>query len=220
MYCHLNCKVCSPDAKYSILVGNDKFIDRYTTSQDWHQYEFLSAFIAVVQHTCHTDLPSYCPPGVSVTMVRTPHPQAKITESEVLVLDGTTHLVSAVFARNHFTVLLYDIECRQVIVYDGVNYPLKTWQDHITHTLRKYGFQRWNAKLHVEEFTTKVNGEDKVLKLCFDDMHEPWLVDSDPILKQHDGFNCGPIACRPIACLKVMEIYGILPMNSVAEIGH
>jgi hypothetical protein len=26
MYCHLNCKVCSPDAKYSILVGNDKFI--------------------------------------------------------------------------------------------------------------------------------------------------------------------------------------------------
>ena len=64
----------------------------------------------------------------------------------------------------------------------------------------------------MEEYTTKVNGEDKVLELCFDDMYKPWVVDSDQILKQHDGFNC-----RPIGCLKVMEIYGILP---TAEIGH
>jgi hypothetical protein len=141
MYCHLNCKVCSPDAKYSILVGNDKFIHRYTTSQDWYQYEFISAFIALVQHTFHTDLPSYRPPGVGVTMVRTPHPHAPITESEVLVLDGTTHLVSAVFAMNYFAVLLYDIESCEVIVYGGLNYPLKTWQYNITHTLSSMGFK-------------------------------------------------------------------------------
>jgi hypothetical protein len=66
----------------------------------------------------------------------------------------------------------------------------------------------------VEEYT-KMKGQDKVLELCFDDMYEPWVVASDPILKQHDGFNCGPIAC-----LKVTEIYGILPMNSIAEIDH
>ena len=147
-------------------------------------------------------------------MVRIPNPRAQITESEVLVLDGTTHLVSAVFVRNHFAVLFYDIESREVVVYDGLNYPLKTWQYHITHTLRKYGFQRWDAQPHVEEYT-KMKGQDKVLELCFDDMYEPWVVASDPILKQHDGFNCGPIAC-----LKVMEIYGSLPMNSIAEIGH
>jgi hypothetical protein len=59
-------------------------------------------------------------------------------------------------------------------------------------------------------------GKDSdILELCFDDLYVPWVVASDPILKQHDGFNCGPIAC-----LKVMEIYGILPMNSIAEIGH
>jgi hypothetical protein len=148
-------------------------------------------------------------------MVRTPHPHAKVTESEVLVLDGTTHLVSAVCAKRHFAVLLYDIECREVIVYDGLNYSLKTWQHHITHSLKKYGLQRWNAKLHVEEYTKKVKGEDKILERCFDDIHKPWKVDNDPILKQHDSFNCGPIAC-----LKVMEIYGILPLNSIAEIGH
>jgi hypothetical protein len=139
-------------------------------------------------------------------MARTLHPRAQIKESEVLVLDGMTHLVSAVFARNHFAVLLYDIESCEVIVYDGLNYPLKTWQYHITHTLRKYGFQRRDTQPHVEEYT-KMKGQDKVLELCFDDMYEPWVV--------ANGFNCGPIAC-----LKVMEIYGILPMNSIAEIGH
>jgi hypothetical protein len=34
MFCHLNCNVCSPDGKYSILVGNDEFIHRYTTKQN------------------------------------------------------------------------------------------------------------------------------------------------------------------------------------------
>ncbi len=107
-------------------------------------------------------------------------------------MDGTTHLVSAVFARNHFAVLLYDIACCEVIIYDGLNYPLKTWQYHINHTLRKYGFQRLDAKLHVE--VTKGNGDEEVLELCYDDLYKPWVVASDPILKQHDSFNCGPIA--------------------------
>ena len=140
MYYHLNCKVCSPDAKYTILVGNDKFIHWYTTSQDWYQYEFISAFLALVQHTFHTELPSYLPPGNVVTITRTPHPCAQITESEVVVLDRMTHLVSVAYAKSHFAVLLDDIEGRAVIVYDGLNYLQKTWQYQITHTLRKYGF--------------------------------------------------------------------------------
>ena len=38
-----------------------------------------------------------------------------------------------------------------------------------------------------------------------------WLVSKDPKLKQFDGINCGPIAC-----MKVLEIYGIIPKKSVA----
>jgi hypothetical protein len=127
IYCHLNCKVCSPDAKYSILVGNDNFIHGYTMSQDWYQYEFIAGFVALVQHTFHKEVPSYLSHGVGVTMIRTPHPHAKITESEVVLLDGMTHFVSVAFAKNHFAVLLYDIEGCAVTVYDGLNYPLKTW---------------------------------------------------------------------------------------------
>jgi hypothetical protein len=38
IYCHLDCPVCSPNAKYSILVGNDKYIQRYLTSTAWYEY--------------------------------------------------------------------------------------------------------------------------------------------------------------------------------------
>ena len=50
------------------------------------------------------------------------------------------------------------------------------------------------------------------LELCFDDKDAPWSVYNDPGIRQVDGYNCGPIAC-----LKVMEIYGIIPKNSVEE---
>jgi hypothetical protein len=34
-------------------------------------------------------------------------------------------------------------------------------------------------------------------------------------IQQNDGFNCGPIAC-----LKVLELYGFIPTNSIAEIAQ
>ena len=101
-----------------------------------------------------------------------------------------------------------------MIVYDGLHHPLMTWQHHITHTLRKYRLQKLDAKLHVEVTRGKAHDFDEVLELCFDDLYAPWVVASKPILHQHDGFNCGPIAC-----LKVLEIYGFIPMNSIDDIG-
>jgi len=210
MLCYLNCPLCSPDSQYSILVGNDKFIRRFAYGQEEYKYEFICGFIALVQHTCHTNIPTYRLPGVSVTMVRTPHPRAQVTASEVIELDGMTYLVSVACASRHFAVLFYDIERQCVIVYDGLFYKLTTWQHHIIHTLKKYGLKRHNAKCNVV-VKTKPPG----IELCFDDKYAPWCVYNDPIIRQVDGYNCGPIAC-----LKVMEIYGILPPDSIAEIAH
>ena len=210
MLCYLNCPVCSPDSKYSILVGNDNFIGRYAYGQEWYKYEFICGFIALVQHTCHTDIPPYRHPGIKVTMVRTPHPRAQVRESEVLDLDGKTHLVSVACARSHFAVLFYDIERHSVIVYDGLFMKLTTWQHHVMHTLKKYGLQRHDAQCNVV-----VKTKPPELELYFEDKDEPWVVYNDHTILQVDGYNCGPIAC-----LKVMEIYGILPPNSVAEIAH
>jgi hypothetical protein len=146
-------------------------------------------------------------------MIRTPHPGAEVTESDVVSMNGMTHFVSVAYAKSHFAVLVYDIEGRAVMVYDGLNFGAQTWMLHVTHTLRKYGLQRCDSQPHVKVRTGKC--QDHALELCYDDLLPPWVVSNDPIIKQNNGFNCGPIAC-----LKVMEIYGILPNNSLAEIGH
>jgi hypothetical protein len=146
-------------------------------------------------------------------MIRTPPPEAEVTESDVVSMNGMTHFVSVAYAKSHFAVLVYEIEGRAVMVYDGINFRVQTWMFHVTHTLRKYGLQRWDSTPHVEVRMGK--GQDHAPELCYDDLLPPWVVSNDPIIKQHDEFNC-----EPIACLKVMEIYGILPKNSIAEIGH
>jgi hypothetical protein len=54
-----------------------------------------------------------------------------------------------------------------------------------------------------------------VMEIDFMSYHEPWNVEHDLILKQADGINCGPIAC-----LKVLEIYGLIAENSIQDIAH
>ena len=52
------------------------------------------------------------------------------------------------------------------------------------------------------------------MELCFDDLGPPWTVVNDISYQQSDGVNCGPIAC-----LKVMELYGIFQKGSIEQIG-
>jgi len=128
-------------------------------------------------------------------------------------MDGVTHFVSVVLAWNHFAVLVYELQEKSVIVYDGLKYLLRTLQHHIVHTFKMYGYQELDATVHVEE--TMGSGNDQIIALCFNDLYAPWVVYNDPIIKQNDGFNCGPIAC-----LKVLELYGFIPTNSIAGIAH
>ncbi len=135
-------------------------------------------------------------------------PTAKITKSDVLTYDQVTHFVSKFYMYSHFAVLLYDCD-HHVVVYDGLPCRLAKWEPRISYTLRKHGLQDYNDMPHVK--VTRGTYGEEVLKLRFSDLTEmPWLVSKDPNLKQHDGINC-----EPIACMKVLEIYGVIPKNFV-----
>ena len=61
---------------------------------------------------------------------------------------------------------------------------------------------------------------NELIELGFDHVYNtvdnrPWSMEKDLVLKQHDRYNCGPIAC-----VNVTEIYGMLPQNSIKTIGH
>ena len=214
IYCRLFCMQCSPDLGQLLLVGNDKFIRRYRDSQCWYQYEFICGFLLLVHHCLHMEIPPYKRPDVNVKMVRVMHPNAAIRKSQVVKLDNASHWVSMVYADGHFAVLLFDIKDRKIFVYDGLSTPIKKWTQHISHALRKHGQERHDEKPH-ERVTIDDNGDD-VIELCFESgNNSSWIILKDPVLKQHDWFNCGPIAC-----LKVMELYGFLQQNSIELIRH
>jgi hypothetical protein len=59
----------------------------------------------------------------------------------------------------------------------------------------------------------------RVMNISFKSDFDPnqgwpeWTVINDSSIRQVDGFNCGPIAC-----LKVMEVFGILKPGSISDI--
>ncbi len=218
IHCYFNCKTCTPEGTplgLGVVVGNDHYIQRHTISQCWYSAQFCTSFLILVHHHVHTERPNFIPANGGVTMALTPYPRAEVQECEVEKLPGIANFVTVAYARSHFAVLLYDLPSRNVLVYDGLNMSLTSWKDHIIHTLKKYGLQRWDETPDVKISRGSQGKGDELMELCYSDFKEPWHVVNDPILKQSDGFNCGPIAC-----LKVMEIYGIIPMNSIAEIAH
>jgi hypothetical protein len=126
-------------------------------------------------------------------------------------------------------VLYYDIIGRTVTVFDGLNQKISKWQDHIIHTVKTYGLKppfcsatcmfREHVYVDVDECATKRRPRerrDMTLEISFDDLkEEPWLVKNEHSYVQGDGVSCGPIAC-----LKLMEIYGFIEVGSIETIGE
>jgi hypothetical protein len=114
-----------------------------------------------------------------------------------------------------------------VTVFDGLNQDIRKWQDHIIHTVKTYGLKplfssatcEFRYKVSVDERVrkrTKLERRDMALEIRFDvSKDESWHVQNEQSYVQGDGVSCGPIAC-----LKLMEIYGIIPVGSIEKNGE
>jgi len=138
-----------------------------------------------------------------------------------------THFVSVVWNTQHYAVLYYDIDERTVAVFDGLNKDIRNWQDHIIHTVKTYGLKppfsyatcKFQDDVYVDKRVMKRRPSEKrdmKLEISFDDLkQESWLVKNEHSYVQGDGVSCGPIAC-----LKLMEIYGFIEVGSIEMIGE
>ena len=210
---YLDCPICSPNKKYQICALGKKYIHDYTFGNHWYLSNFVSGFCVLVQHNVHDERPSYQSPGIIVKYIVCPAvPTVSMTKADVKRFHQVTHFVSTVFNNSHFAVLLFDLEARQVTVYDGLPTDLKDWKAHITYILRKYGVEDYNDDMPQVDLISRTDCEEVLMLFFSDETKGPWAVAKDPKLKQLDGINCGPIAC-----MKVMEICGIIPKSTVAE---
>ena len=83
-----------------------------------------------------------------VKMVPAQSPVAVVKKCDVTpCADDVTHLVTMVYKNLHFAMLLFDLNDRHVMVYDGLNSSIKRWTKHVSFVLRKYGLERWDQAL-------------------------------------------------------------------------
>ncbi len=94
----------------------------------------------ICQHDAHVSTPPF-KTDHWVMMVLTPYPGNKEPIKEVIDYQVMVHFVSVVYNASHYTVLYYDIARCTVTVYDGLNYCITKWQDHIVHKINMYGLQ-------------------------------------------------------------------------------
>ncbi len=73
-------------------------------------------------------------------MIQCPYPRAIIKENNVLTVPTmVTQLLLIAHSNDHYVVLRFDLRLREVYVFDGLNYKIDNWKDHVIHTLRAYG---------------------------------------------------------------------------------
>jgi hypothetical protein len=220
----LYCDLCARSGMSGILIPNSCYEHELWYSTKWYISGFIAGFAAVVQHDAHITTPKY-KNSDRVLMVFTPHPNNPL--NEIHPHGNTTHFVSVVWNREHYTVLYYDIDKCSVTVFDGLNQDIRKWQDHIIHTVKTYGLKplfssatcEFRYKVSVDERVrkrTKLERRDMALEIRFDvSKDESWHVQNEQSYVQGDGVSCGPIAC-----LKLMEIYGIIPVGSIEKNGE
>ena len=147
----LCCELCNNfngnNKMRAIMLPNKNFFNHLTVSEDWYPMEFIQGFVLIATHDAHMTPPIH-PTGHKVMPVFTPFPKQAV--SKILSYGDNTHFVSVVFGRGHFALLYYDIAGQSVKVYDGLNYDLETWLDHILHTIQTYGLAS-SSKMHLDQ---------------------------------------------------------------------
>ena len=212
--CSLTCKLCNDycglhTGVYSrVWLPDDKLIDRYISSQDWYETEFIQGFALLVLHDAHSRQPPH-PTDHLVMPVVNMYPNSAIHKVQKFDVVNTTHFVSVVFAKNHFAVLYYDLAGRTVSVFDGLDWDVKNWTQHITHTLMTYGLVSMakgptlNEKIRYYQMDGRQSDgvqdrRKKVLTLEYESFQEDsmattceWTVSNEASYKQQGGFDCG-----------------------------
>ena len=195
----------------------------------WWEQGFIQGFLAMANHDVHCEPPPFKKEDMKIKMVMQPSPKDEVHPECVLSCEDATHFLTPAFSSGHFVVLLYNLQECTVTVFDGLYMDIKHWEVHIVHTLKYYGIKpldvKCKATITKASYTRKgrvVGRHGKTqqwMDMSFKSEIDPdqdwpsWTVSYDTDIIQTDGCSCGPIACA-----KVMEVFGLLAPGSLASI--
>ena len=191
----------------------------------WYDQGFVEGFIALVQHDAHMAPPPYKDEEKNIILRFASTPLQLIDEDYCKDLGpGVTHIVTPAHIPGHFALLYFDLQEFTVTVLDGLRVDIRKWERHIIYTLKVCRLKPLDARPSSVTTTSTIKKDNKdivtrVMNISFKSDSDPdkawpeWIVTNDPSIRQVDGYNCGPIAC-----LKVMEVFGILEAGLLSVI--
>jgi hypothetical protein len=214
----LKCECCFPIPEMTIPVGDTDYVKANASTQRWYDGDFISSFAMLVSHCSHInkrqgtlDLPQ---------LLHVTYPKEKLFPSHCKKLQSTVSRVVAIMHNNdHYAVMEVDIKYMFIKIYDGLNRPLLDYLDHVLHALKKCMLA--DREDTIIEVTINVfdyvgvlghsrQATKQVSSYSLDINSRKWRLDRGHFIQQTDGFNC-----RPIACLKIMELYHQISIDDV-----
>jgi len=211
----LRCEDCCPWGSSGIPIGDEQYFHDCSYTKRWYDTQFISAFCSMVAHDAHLTPPKLKSEKFP-QMVLCPFPHAAVELNQTKkVKPGVTHLVATVFANLHYAVLKFTLEDKSISVYDGLNYKITTWTNHVVHILKKYSLAslKSRSKISYSQSTEGLPYSHTAQLVTITIGDEIWTMRNKYFHRQKDAFNCGPIAC-----LKVMEIFGIIDEGEIENI--
>ena len=193
-YPRLECNRCFVGGSHLLKVGNLSYHEALAYSSMWFETDFISGLAALATHNAHAS---------HVLYVNCMTPLASLREDECrLHPSGIEKIVSVLHARSHFCVLTIDIARRTITIADGLKYSLDRWRHHVVNILKRCG-------LMTRTTAPKFNEDHLPGKYFVTGDGVEYTMSHEDYLEQPDGNSCGPIACA-----KVLEMFGLLKGHS------
>jgi hypothetical protein len=172
--------------------------DQFIRSNNvWFENSYILAFGCLVLHSVHK---------MNTVFDSCLYPRAK--PDEVVLEKGTKHIAAICCHGSHYVLITINIDYGVVTVDDGLEWELWEWSVHIEHLLWKYKLIRSKEQI--------VMGDDNVVfpkkkdKESKPGQHQ-FLVVKQKTIRQHDGTECGPIAC--------MNLWRLIDPDTAPDLG-
>jgi hypothetical protein len=195
-YPKLECRQCcfSRTSSFMVIVGEDGYLDSCRKTKRWFETDFIASFAALSAHAAHDE---------SILLVHCQQPNGILTEMDTRKIDDKVKtIISVLHGVSHYSILVINLADCKLEIFDGLGYALETWTDHATNVLKRCRLVsldatcRWRTPKGEQHLEFRLTGSNPTT----------WsLCQGKPFYVQLNGFDCGPIAC-----LKIMEIYGVV----------
>jgi hypothetical protein len=127
VYAWFTCDRCCFTGHHLVSMGNQEYIKDCINTNCWWDTDFILSFAALLAHEAHDP---------TIELIHCQFPTADIGGHCQSLGKQAKTIMSILHGSGHFSILEIDVESWNIMIFDGLSYPLQTWYEHITAVLK------------------------------------------------------------------------------------